>query len=303
VGKSQSTQKGTGGAGKNAMATNVMASSMPFAAASVPKAMLADRMKGALYGLLIADALAMPTHWYYGGEQQVKADYGGPIMGYAAPPLHLSGSIMGKSNTGGAGRGSDKGTIIGDVINHGKRKFWKTGSSYHYHQGMAAGDNTLEAILTRRVVKVTAEKQGAFDPAAILADYISFMMTPGSHNDTYASTAHRMFFKNLVENKLPPEKCPDNDRHNVDTTDAVTMSVPICLLDADDNVAEQQARQTVGLTRKSPTSEAVILEYTRLIRSLCRGADLKQAVKVAAGAVGYDVERAVQRSYADPMTA
>eukprot|EP00961_Rhodomonas_salina_P014892 199978-Rhodomonas_salina.1 len=62
------------------MATNVMASSMPFAAASVPKAMLADRMKGALYGLLIADALAMPTHWYYGGEQQVKADYGGPIM-------------------------------------------------------------------------------------------------------------------------------------------------------------------------------------------------------------------------------
>lgn len=36
----------------------------------------------------------------------------------------------------------------------------------------------------------------------------------------------------------------DNDRHNVDTTDAVTMSVPICLLDADDNVAEQQARAT-----------------------------------------------------------
>lgn len=28
------------------------------------------------------------------------------------------------SNTGGAGRGSQTGNIIGDVINHGKKKFW-----------------------------------------------------------------------------------------------------------------------------------------------------------------------------------
>ena len=27
---------------------------------------LVDRIRGALYGLLIADALAAPTHWYYG---------------------------------------------------------------------------------------------------------------------------------------------------------------------------------------------------------------------------------------------
>jgi len=26
--------------------------------------------------------------------------------------------------------------------------------------------------------------------------YIQFMTTPGSHNDTYAATAHRMFFLN-----------------------------------------------------------------------------------------------------------
>ena len=29
--------------------------------------------------------------------------------------------------------------------------------------------------------------------------YMEFMQTPGSHNDTYAATAHRMFFKNLVK--------------------------------------------------------------------------------------------------------
>ena len=32
---------------------------------------LADRVKGALFGLLIGDALSMPTHWFYGGERQV----------------------------------------------------------------------------------------------------------------------------------------------------------------------------------------------------------------------------------------
>ena len=39
---------------------------------------------------------------------------------------------------------------------------------------------------------------------------MQFMQTPGSHNDTYASTCHRMFFANLVNGK-PPEQCADND--------------------------------------------------------------------------------------------
>ena len=65
-------------------------------------------------------------------------------------PLTLSVcQIMGKSNTAGGGRGSSEGTIVGDVINHGKREFWKSGTTYHYHQGMAAGDNTLEVTLSR----------------------------------------------------------------------------------------------------------------------------------------------------------
>ncbi len=34
---------------------------------------------------------------------------------------------MNLSNTGGGGRGSDKGDIIGDVILHGKKKYWLRG--------------------------------------------------------------------------------------------------------------------------------------------------------------------------------
>ena len=54
------------------------------------------------------------------------------------------------------------------------------------------------------------------------------MQTPGSHNDTYAATAHRMFFKNLIEG-VEPKLFPDNDGHNVDAIDALTYTVPIIL--------------------------------------------------------------------------
>jgi hypothetical protein len=94
---------------------------------------------------------------------QVQRDYG-VIRGYVAPVSKLPGSIMNLSNTGGAGRGSDSGNIIGDVIMHGKKEFWSRGSgaSYHYHQGMKAGDNTLEALITRLVMGSMTEK-GDYD--------------------------------------------------------------------------------------------------------------------------------------------
>merc|ERR1719486_279665 len=76
----------------------------------------ADRVGGALWGMLIGDALAMPTHWFYGGERQVHKTYGAALEGYVKPVTKLPGSIMNKSNTGGGGRGSDKGDIIGKVI-------------------------------------------------------------------------------------------------------------------------------------------------------------------------------------------
>jgi hypothetical protein len=37
-----------------------------------------------------------------------------------------------------------------------------------------------------------------------------------------------MFFKNLVDG-VDPKLCPDNDGHNVDTIDALTLSVPVIL--------------------------------------------------------------------------
>ena len=67
--------------------------------------MAADRLRGALWGLFAGDAVASPTHWYYGGERQVQGDYNGPITGLRAAQINkMMGSIMPKSNTDGAGR-------------------------------------------------------------------------------------------------------------------------------------------------------------------------------------------------------
>mmetsp|Transcript_17736 Transcript_17736/g.30030 ORF Transcript_17736/g.30030 Transcript_17736/m.30030 type:complete len:91 (+) Transcript_17736:52-324(+) len=78
-----------------------------------------ERKRASLFGLYVADAVAMPVHWMY-DLRNLKRDYG-QITGYTKPLDRFEGSIMNLSNTGGGGRGSDKGDIVGSVILHGKK--------------------------------------------------------------------------------------------------------------------------------------------------------------------------------------
>jgi hypothetical protein len=91
-------------------------SSMSSSAAFTASAVARDRMKGALFGMFVGDAVAMPVHWMY-NLRDLKSDYG-EIRGYVAPKEKLRNSILSLSNTGGAGRGSSEGDVIGSVINH-----------------------------------------------------------------------------------------------------------------------------------------------------------------------------------------
>ncbi len=77
---------------------------------------------------------------------------------------------------------------------------------------MQAGENTLDTMIARLLIRsLTTEK--TLDVEKYLDDYIDFMTTEGSHNDTYAGTAHRMFFANYVHGKAK-RSCADNDGHN-----------------------------------------------------------------------------------------
>lgn len=210
---------------------------------------IAKKIQGALWGMYIGDALSMPVHWYY-DRSQIFRDFGKDgITTYREPVTHFPGSIMNLSNTGGGGRGSDKDSIVGNVILHGKKKFWLRGSSYHYHHGMKAGENTLDTLVARLLVQsinasenrdfVNGRSKDQVGTAPVtpsknplvcdfLDRYVPFMTTPDTHNDVYAATAHRMFFANYA-NGTDKFKCADNDGHNTDSIDGIINVIPISL--------------------------------------------------------------------------
>jgi hypothetical protein len=144
------------------------------------------------------------------------------------------------------------------------------------------GENTLEASIARVLMKSIVARDGAFDPAHFRQAYVKFMMTPGSHNDVYASTCHRMFFANLVFGGLDPADCPDNDQHNVDTIDGLVLPTIVALagvgIDIPSDVAEaadiaEAAGACAGVTRKSGLLEDTARGWSQVIRSALTESD------------------------------
>lgn len=292
---------------------------------------LSERIAGSMWGLFIGDALAMPVHWYYGGPKQIKRDFGDAIRGYERSHHPFPESIMQLSNTGGAGRGSNEGDIVGRVILHGKRQYWARGGHYHYHYGMAPGDSTLEARLVQVVMRSIARGSGTFDPSRLRDDYVEFMTTPGTHNDSYASTCHRMFFKNR-DDGFSPEQWPDNDGHNVDSMDGLVMPLPAILAafarggseDCDGDVcpadgrrwrsgadamveAAEEGSRCAAVTRRSAALGQYISALARLLQEVLSGASVRDAVDLVAkeyygeaADIGSEVRR---RGGQDPMVA
>ncbi|MFN2358443.1 MAG: ADP-ribosylglycohydrolase family protein [Desulfotignum sp.] len=165
-----------------------------------------QRARAGLQSLYVGDSLAMPVHWYYNPIDILKAFPGGIQQLEDAPGYHPS-SIMSLHSTAKGGRGSQTGAggreIVGGVILKGKRSFWGL-PNQHYHQGMKAGGNTLNAHCARVVTRSITAADGSYDKARFLTDYIDFMTAdPPRHPDTYAESFHRGFFANLERGKAP----------------------------------------------------------------------------------------------------
>eukprot|EP00747_Dinoflagellata_sp_TGD_P028751 gnl/TRDRNA2_/TRDRNA2_133457_c0_seq2.p1 gnl/TRDRNA2_/TRDRNA2_133457_c0~~gnl/TRDRNA2_/TRDRNA2_133457_c0_seq2.p1 ORF type:complete len:434 (+),score=47.50 gnl/TRDRNA2_/TRDRNA2_133457_c0_seq2:148-1302(+) len=228
----------------------------------------------------IADAMASPTHWFYGGRNQVRMTYGGDITEYRKPVELLRGSIMSLSNTGGAGRGSNDGDIIGSIINHGKKQYWERGAGYHYHCTLDAGENTLEGQMAR--LSMRSMTKGGFDRVRMQEEYVDFMTKPHSHNDAYASTYHRMFFANR-QRGLELSQCPDNDKHNVDAIDGLVMPIPVLLGTINDDISKsvETAQASVAVTRRSTRVEAYVEQLAQMLRQVINGEKLHFVAKQA----------------------
>jgi len=91
-------------------------------------------------------------------------------------------------------------------------------------------------------MKSIVANKGVFDADYFRDAYITFLTTPGTHNDTYASTCHRMFFSNLVHEKREPKDCPDDDGHNVEAIDGLVLPTIVALaVGAKSNSTAEQA--------------------------------------------------------------
>jgi ADP-ribosyl-[dinitrogen reductase] hydrolase len=178
---------------------------------------LQSRQKGAILGMFIGDALAMPVHWYY-DRQALERDYG-KVTGYLAPKNPHPDSILWRSVYKPLNKYAD--------ILHDQRQYWGR-PGIHYHQFLKAGENTLNLKLCQLLISVLSEK-GEYDADAYLERYIEFMTTPGSHQDTYVEEYHRHFFGNYAQGKHP-RACGVLEKH----ISGIIGMIPLIVYYADD---------------------------------------------------------------------
>jgi ADP-ribosyl-[dinitrogen reductase] hydrolase len=154
-----------------------------------------DAARDAFLGSLVADAVAMPVHWYY-DQRALDRDY--PELA-AAEPVYLAprsphpDSILWRSSWTPPGPKFD--------ILREQADFWgKRG--IHYHQFLTAGENTLNFRLAVELFDLVRRDRD-YDPERWLDRYVAFMLEPGRHRDTYVEEYHRHFFTNLGAGRKP----------------------------------------------------------------------------------------------------
>lgn len=107
-----------------------------------------------------------------------------------------------------------------------------------------------------------------------------------------ASTCHRMFFANYLR-KLPLEQCADNDGHNTDAIDALTLTVPVILhyhavySQANPNYDRAplyaKVHEIIAATRRSKALKSYAENFSNIMIDLLQGGDLRETIEKYAG--------------------
>lgn len=210
-----------------------------------------ERARGALWGMFIGDALAMPVHWYY-DRAALKRDYG-EIRGYVAPKNPHPDSILWRASYAPPAPEFD--------ILHEQARFWGQ-RGIHYHQFLHPGENTLNLKLAALLAESLLAR-GGYDADDYLARYIDFLRTPGRHTDTYIEECHRGFFANLAKGKAPRD-CGIEDVHI-----GGLAAVPVFAVyyRRDEARARKAVHEHVSLTHRAPGVLDAADHLTRLLVS------------------------------------
>jgi ADP-ribosyl-[dinitrogen reductase] hydrolase len=225
----------------------------------------------AFLGALVADAVAMPVHWYY-DRRALDRDYG-TIDRYLAPKNPHADSILWRSEFRPP---NAKAQIL-----HEQARYWGQ-PSVHYHQFLEAGENTINYQLSLELYAQIV-REGKYEPAAWLERYIELMLDPHFHRDTYLEEYHRAFFLNYASGRKP-SKCGIDDLHIGGLSQVPALLAGLeAVGDMEENEAVARAKEHVAQTHRN----AHVTETTAtLVRILCQmrgGANLREAIRDQAG--------------------
>jgi len=264
-----------------------------------------QRIRNALWGLFIGDALAMPAHWYY-KLANIERDFDGGVSGYAAPPHPHPESFM----VGMAYRPDvETATRLGrpyDILHEHARFYQTTYSSldialseretehgnatpkledrYHYHHGLDAGENTLAPHLARVLLRSVADRT-AYEPDAFLAGFLDHLTTPGRNRDPYCEIYVRRWFENYSRG-VAPHACAEEQRNvwSIGSHGGMIRPLVVSLLFESSYQALGFAVEHQNLTHRSENVVAALGVAVPLLHELLAGADPREVV-----------ERAIQR--------
>ena len=224
-----------------------------------------DTYKAAYNGSLIADAFAMPVHWYY-DRDALDRDY--PELDRYLPPCsHHPDSILWRSEYTPLNK---KGEIL-----HDQARFWGQ-RGIHYHQNLKAGENTVNFKLAQ-ALHDEIELKGSYDSTNWVKKYIELMLTPNWHNDTYLEEYHRAFFTRYAQGKNIL-KCGISDEH---IGGLATVPSLLAALPAGDH--RQTIKTHVTLTHRNSNVLRAADCLVRLLQFIANGTPLREALMTQAG--------------------
>lgn len=231
--------------------------------------------------LFVGDALSMPVHWYYNPGDIVR-QFG--VMGIqnmqAAPEQHPSSiMVLHSTKTGGrrAVEGGNAGQeVVGTIILMGKQALWgKRGT--HYHHGMPAGENTLNAWWAKELMQYLLDEDG-YSIDTWVQRYIDFMTAePARHPDTYAESCHRGFFANWAAG-VDAKQCGAVTHDTPSMGALVTLAPLVIALSRDANPDEIKAtcRQHIWLTHPDQSLMSVVDAYVELLLGLMQNLSVEK---------------------------
>jgi len=265
-----------------------------------------SRIKNSLLGLFVADALAMPAHWFY-DRQLLEESFPDGFSEYHSPPHpHPESFMVGMSYRPDIEKAEALGRPY-DIL-HDHAKFYQTtysrleiesssregshGNSvpeeserYHYHHGLRPGDNTLGARLVGVLLRTVKDGSG-YSEETFLNNFVAWMTNPNNRRDPYTEIYLRRWFENYCDGR-EPSLCAASQRDiwSIGSNGGLLRPLVLSLFEENPYKAVGVAIQHAQLTHRSQNLSSALSVLVPLLRDLLEGREAGEVVREAASKI------------------